>query len=283
MKIFVKTSIGTVPLKVSPFTKAHTIENMLAEIVGVVRYYHHLFRGRTGLACTWMTLKQLNIPNGSTLHLFLHDDPRITGAQFTSCVRRIQKAWRQKCGSMIVSQVIAEHFESVQYNSPEPNDEELTDEDIEQYLHYLLKCEGFFSDMKLDAETEIHDMKLDAETEIHDMKLDAETEIQGSVEDEEVFLNYLIRGQTGGGKRARASGDVVPLPSDPQGVVLLLELFKDVWNKEKWENILTSDSMEVETLKKMKEVMGERGGTPDSKAVRLLSVVPVYVQMKDRF
>ena len=95
-------------------------------------------------------------------------------------------------------------------------------------------------------------------------------------------MRYVAFGMDGGGKRARASGDVESLPSDPLIVQQLLGGFNRVWTKDDWKNVLTDLSMEVSTLEKMKEIMSVRGGTPDGKAILLLSQVGGYVKIKVR-
>ena len=46
----------------------------------------------------------------------------------------------------------------------------------------------------------------------------------------ESYLKFLISGQTGGGKRARSSGDVEPLATDPTEIKTLIDLFKNTWD-----------------------------------------------------
>ena len=99
---------------------------------------------------------------------------------------------------------------------------------------------------------------------------------------DESYLKFLICGQDGWGKRARASGDVGALESDPVIVQQLLGGFSRVWTKDDWKNVMTDLSMEVSTLVKMKEIMSARGGTPDAKAVSLLRQVGSYVKIKVR-
>ena len=95
-------------------------------------------------------------------------------------------------------------------------------------------------------------------------------------------MRYVAFGQIGGGKRARASGDVEEVEGDPTIVKHLLQSFKNVWKKDDWEKILTDDSMDLATLQKMKDIMTARCGTPDAKAISLLSQNSNYVKIKVR-
>jgi hypothetical protein len=98
---------------------------------------------------------------------------------------------------------------------------------------------------------------------------------------EVTFCIGLVGGAGGRRKLDLESADMTPKATDHEEVKTMLTLFTNPWSQETWEEMLTHETVTIQVLGLMKDVVKGRSGTMDDKALRVLSFIPRYVSMKD--
>jgi hypothetical protein len=91
-------------------------------------------------------------------------------------------------------------------------------------------------------------------------------------------FKVMIRGR-GGARRKRDVDNVQARESDHEVVRLLLTQFATAWNKDKWLHALTDPTVPDRVIDQMEANI--RGGTMESKATRILDVMPSFVAIKE--